>query len=723
MTLYPYQERVRAIIRQGKSVILQAPTGAGKTRAALSPFIEAFFEAQGGNFPRKCVYSVPMRVLANQFQIEYTDLASRHQRRFRPENAMDVRIQTGEHAEDPEFTGDLIFATIDQSLSSALAVPYSVSPRRGNINAGAIFSSYLIFDEFHLFPVDESEGAAGALVTTLQLLTKLKDIIPFVLMTATFSSTMLAELAEILNAEVVTVPKAEYLRIASGTGKSPRRRFYHVKDAPLNAERVLEAHSEEGVTRSIVVCNQVKRAQDLFLALCDKLKGTKTEVRLLHSRFTQEDRQAKEAEIQREFGKDKDMRQIDSFILVATQVVEVGLDITCDRFHTEIAPANAVFQRAGRCARYPGEEGHVHIYPVPERELKDGGTKPDYLPYPASLCASALDSFTRRDGAEIDFEGEQEIIDEVHTESDRMLLDAMKAQRGMIWEDIFKTMQENERSYRQSLIRRIDSVTVLAADDPADLGNPFACQGFSLFRGSVHGIWRDLQAYAEEYQAAEFEDAPWTMKYPLALSDASEDSTVEERFRWQPVIDADMINTSAMVAINSAFCSYDDKLGFRIEPAHKANHWQSTQRLKRRGQFRGPFKYALESYEEHIQRMIAVYEQHFRGDYDYVQRRLASMGQIPADGLDRAIRLAIACHDLGKLDKRWQHWVRLYQQGIGQLIVDTDYMAVHTNFDPDDEVHIAARNNATRKGERPKHAGESTVAAARFIARQPLGNT
>ncbi|MEZ4639057.1 MAG: hypothetical protein R2856_29525 [Caldilineaceae bacterium] len=467
--------------------------------------------------------------------------------------------------------------------------------------------------------------------------------------------------------------------------------------------------SEEGVTRSIVVCNQVKGVQDLF-ALCDKLKGTKTEVRSaqpLHPGRSASQRGGDPAK----FGKDKDMRQIDSFILVATQVVEVGLDII--RIYSDTEKALPMrFSSGYRCARYPGEEGHVHIYPVPERELKDGGTKPDYLPYPASLCASALDSFTRRDGAEIDFEGEQEIIDEVHTESDRMLLDAMKAQRGMIWEDIFKTMQENERSYRQSLIRRIDSVTVLAADDPADLGNPFACQGFSLFRGSVHGIWRDLQAYAEEYQAAEFEDAPWTMKYPLALSDASEDSTVEERFRWQPVIDADMINTSAMVAINSAFCSYDDKLGFRIEPAHKANHWQSTQRLKRRGQFRGPFKYALESYEEHIQRMIAVYEQHFRGDYDYVQRRLASMGQIPADGLDRAIRLAIACHDLGKLDKRWQHWVRLYQQGIGQLIVDTDYMAVHTNFDPDDEVHIAARNNATRKGERPKHAGESTGGSA-----------
>ncbi|MCB0064117.1 MAG: DEAD/DEAH box helicase, partial [Caldilineaceae bacterium] len=46
VALYPYQERVKELISQGRSVILQAPTGAGKTRAALAPYIEAFFDGQ-----------------------------------------------------------------------------------------------------------------------------------------------------------------------------------------------------------------------------------------------------------------------------------------------------------------------------------------------------------------------------------------------------------------------------------------------------------------------------------------------------------------------------------------------------------------------------------------------------------------------------------------------------------------------------------------------------
>src|SRR5688500_16566836 len=121
MALYRYQERVKELIQVGKSVILQAPTGAGKTRAALSPFIENFFNRNDGSTPRKCIYSVPMRVLANQFEAEYKKLSSSYQRRNREE--IKVTIQTGERPEDRELKGDLIFCTIDQFLSSYLTMP------------------------------------------------------------------------------------------------------------------------------------------------------------------------------------------------------------------------------------------------------------------------------------------------------------------------------------------------------------------------------------------------------------------------------------------------------------------------------------------------------------------------------------------------------------------------------------------------------------------------
>jgi CRISPR-associated endonuclease/helicase Cas3 len=120
----------------GKSVILQAPTGSGKTRAAIFPFLHAW--QTDLPFPRKCLYAVPLRVLATQFKEDVTRDTQDWS------NGPMIRLQTGEQQEDPTFEGDLIFTTIDQVLSSALSVPYSLGYRRANMNAGAVFSSYCL---------------------------------------------------------------------------------------------------------------------------------------------------------------------------------------------------------------------------------------------------------------------------------------------------------------------------------------------------------------------------------------------------------------------------------------------------------------------------------------------------------------------------------------------------------------------------------------------------
>jgi CRISPR-associated endonuclease/helicase Cas3 len=101
--LYAYQELVKSHLLNGRPVVLQAPTGSGKTRAALAPFIEAFFDLPDDAFPKQCLYSVPMRVLAGQFYREYHHLAERYERIHR--RSLDVRIQTGERPEDPQLDG------------------------------------------------------------------------------------------------------------------------------------------------------------------------------------------------------------------------------------------------------------------------------------------------------------------------------------------------------------------------------------------------------------------------------------------------------------------------------------------------------------------------------------------------------------------------------------------------------------------------------------------
>ncbi|MCB0083865.1 MAG: hypothetical protein KDE47_23155, partial [Caldilineaceae bacterium] len=417
-------------------------------------------------------------------------------------------------------------------------------------------------------------------------------------------------------------------------------------------------------------------------------------------------------------------------ILVATQVVEVGLDITCENLHTEIAPANAVFQRAGRCARYPGEQGHVHIYQVPKRtprsqavaaEEKAEDAKPNYLPYSADLAASAWQSFLARNGEVLGFEEEQTIIDEVHTESDRQLLDAMRRQADTLWQDISQTMENSASANRQRLIRRIDSVTLVAAPTPDEVGNPFAAQGFSLWRGSVKKVLRDLEEYLLDWEDDEFADAPWLMALPLPVEKDAEDPTGRPQIHWQEIREPSLIDQTSLVWINSQFCAYDSERGFRIVPPAQANGWQSTP-----GEFGGSnrmrgFDYQLENYQEHIETMLRIAATDFLDNVAYVQRKLLEQGILQPNGLQTAIKLAIAGHDLGKLHRDWQRWVRYYQAQIGAPIQDDAYMAVHTYSVASFAEHRAAKKQMDRQIARPRHAGESAVAVAR-VAAELLGN-
>lgn len=123
-----------------------------------------------------------MRVLANQFVAEYLEVVNKYN--LKRKMALKVSIQTGENTGDPFLESDLIFTTIDQALSR-LRLPCSDTKRKANINAAAVMGSYLVFDEFHLL------DPKSTLPTTLAMLKMLKGIAPFMLMTATFSSTML----------------------------------------------------------------------------------------------------------------------------------------------------------------------------------------------------------------------------------------------------------------------------------------------------------------------------------------------------------------------------------------------------------------------------------------------------------------------------------------------------------------------------------------------------
>jgi CRISPR-associated endonuclease/helicase Cas3 len=525
-----FQTKPAEYLLAGRNVILQAPTGSGKTMAALFPYFLA--RKENANFPRKMLYCIPMRVLARGF---YEDLiqGGKH-------TSLDIRLQTGEQQDDRWLTGEITFTTIDQVLSSFLNIPYSLSLRQANVNAGAVVSSYLVFDEFHLL------DPGSTLPTTLEMLRMLKGIAPFLLMTATFSGEMLGRLAGLLEAEVVSVPPGELSGIPSQKGKE---RCIHRIDELLTGEAVLAHHRN----RSIAICNTVERAQNLFEALKAQVKPD-TRIILLHSCFLQADRQKKEDEIRFFFGKER--KKEGNVILVATQVIEVGLDITCEVMHTEIAPASTIIQRAGRCARFQGEKGNVYVYQVP---LTQKG-KPNYAPYhnqQEALCDKtweALAEFNKN----MDFTAEQQLVNLVHTSADAQMLSNMEQTSYTHRKNMEKAIAGQEMGLARELIRSDDSISLLVHPNPSEIENPYNLEGFSLFFGTVH---RQFNTWTKT--GLPHEKILWLLKYPRE-KDEGENEDRPDKYEWLKVEDHKDLHRSAIYVANPLLAQYDSNMGFRF---------------------------------------------------------------------------------------------------------------------------------------------------------------
>lgn len=705
MGLYDFQKRTYEHLAKGRSVILQAPTGAGKTRAALYPFLRAWEE--NDDFPRKCIYSVPLRVLANQFWEEYEGRT----RNFGFRQPLDVTIQTGDRSEDPQLEGNLVFTTIDQTLSNLLNIPYALSLGRGNLNAGAVLSSYLVFDELHLFDPDIT------LPTTLHLLRLLRGIVPFVVMTATLSREMVQTLAKELEAEPIVLTGEELTAIPS----QRKTRRVHTIEAELTAEAVLAEHRQ----RSIAICNTVERAQALFEDLRQQA-GRGIEVCLLHSRFLQTDRQAHEEWLRREFGKDKTSYTVESAILVATQVVEVGLDITCENLHTELAPAASVVQRAGRCARYEKEEGDVWVYRLPV----DDKDRPQYAPYlgeQKAVCEKTWAALAEHSGKDFGFERELSVVNQAHGPTDQKILNELRAQRFSIADRIAATIEAQERHAARELIRAVDSRTVIVHPDPRSIEYPWAYEGFGLFRGSLFGAYEPLETLADGL------GADWVLMTadPLPEEESSRERTV---WRWRHIAGKEDLEGTLIVAVNPLLASYSPEVGFRLGVPGDGR-WQSPLRERKRPR-RELAPYRRETFQEHVERMLRVYESRFydqtarkerlplKEELAYAARRLEEKYKWPVGTLDRLARWVIALHDLGKLDKRWQEWAHRWQEELSalrgmELCIPDDYLAAHTDYDDQNEGEKALNRKLARR--KPNHAAEGAAAAVEWLLKQ-IGN-
>lgn len=130
------------------------------------------------------------------------------------------------------------------------------------------------------------------------------------------------------------------------------RHHVHLHDGSLVEEGAALAARLSRQGRSVLaVADTVAGARELYRRLRERGLD---DVHLLHARFVLRDRLAREQRV-------REVRP--GRVLVATQIVEVSLDISYDALLTDIAPPDALVQRMGRVNRRGlGPPAPVHVF-------------------------------------------------------------------------------------------------------------------------------------------------------------------------------------------------------------------------------------------------------------------------------------------------------------------------------------------------------------------------
>ena len=372
--------------------LIRIPTGLGKTEGVLAAWSYHRLSQSDERWPRRLVWCLPMRVLVEQTEQVARAIADRMPEATRPTvHVLMGGEDAGEWILHPERPA-ILLGTQDMLLSRALNRGYASGRARWPVEFGLLNQDALwVMDEVQLMDVGL---ATSAQLQAFRGQDRSKSIRPCHTwwMSATLQPDWLKSVDTIeQHSEWVRDPWSVAVTQRSGglwdISKSLSVTAVARADKREFAQRILAEHAttETGPHGKItlVVCNTVQRACETFDAL--RAAGRTNGMELVHSRFRPAER---ESWRQRFLSRDACTADVDR-IVVATQVVEAGVDISAGCLITELAPWPSLVQRFGRCARYDGS-GRVVVVD----RGQDEKSAPPYAPEELESAWSSLQNLT-----------------------------------------------------------------------------------------------------------------------------------------------------------------------------------------------------------------------------------------------------------------------------------------------------------------------------------------
>jgi CRISPR-associated endonuclease/helicase Cas3 len=350
----PHPFQTRLAISDSLPTVWKLPTGSGKTATAVLTWLWRYVHGspkQKANLGRRLVYCLPMRVLVEQCQKAIagwlTNLGLQDE----------VGLQLLMGGEDP---GDwtkfpekpaILLGTQDMLISRALNRGYGSSRAKWPMEFGLLNSDcFWVMDEVQLMgpSLDTSAQLAGFRQNWSQLPNQT------VWMSATIEPQWVQTVDNPTHPQVYSLipsdfPEESQLGRVVFAKKSLEKCSVNTETKPLAVEvanlQRQNANRYPG-TLTLVVINTVKRARELFDQIQKILAkdSTAPELVLLHSRFRPHERKLLSEKLTSPI-------PANGRLVVSTQVIEAGVDISASLLISELAPWPSLVQRLGRLNR------------------------------------------------------------------------------------------------------------------------------------------------------------------------------------------------------------------------------------------------------------------------------------------------------------------------------------------------------------------------------------
>ncbi|WP_448334440.1 CRISPR-associated helicase Cas3' [Bellilinea sp.] len=373
--LYAHQQ---AAAQTPGSALLIAPTGSGKTEAAL---LWAAHQQ-----PPRLFYTLPFQASMNAMFDRLNALLPGRVGLLHGRSSLALMQRLMDQSYTPQEAARLARQLNDRAALGYYPLrvfsPYQMLKAsfqlKGYETLLAEFSeAAFIFDEMHAY----EPRRLGMIAATIQFLAQHYGA-RFFVMSATLPHMLRRQLRQRLNDPPVLRAEPQLCR------RFQRHRLHLLEGGLLdeeNLQRICRSVQAENL-QALVVCNTVQRAQQVWERLRSSLPPG-IPLFLLHSRFCMRDRLRHENAILQAAGLGSRRQPL---VVVATQVVEVSLNLDLDVLYSDPAPLEALLQRFGRINRL-GLRPPAALYVFTQDEKVFG-----YVYHPREQISRTLDLLKER---------------------------------------------------------------------------------------------------------------------------------------------------------------------------------------------------------------------------------------------------------------------------------------------------------------------------------------